>query len=71
MPVRHVRVLTDRPIRHSRSRRPRTVARGVALSLLGVLVFGASAAAAVALRMTSNMDHFSMDGLVAESTPTV
>lgn len=33
--------------------------------MLGVLAFGASGAAAFALRMTSNMDHISMDGLVA------
>jgi len=69
MPDRHRRQPRDLRPRHSRSVRTHGAARGFALVMLGVLAFGASGAAAFALRMTSNMDHFSMDGLVAAPPP--
>lgn len=57
--------------RHVRTFRGHAVARGVALSLTGLLAFGASAAASVAIRLSSNADRISMDGLVTAPSPPV
>ncbi|MGY4644596.1 LCP family protein [Cellulomonas sp. URHB0016] len=69
MPDGHRRPRRHAPPRHALTHSTHRVARGVALSLAGVLVFGVSAAVAVTLRMTSNMDHFDMDGLVTAASP--
>ena len=71
MTSRHAAVQRPRAARHSRRLRTHGIARGIALGLAAVVVFGASGVAAVAAKLNGNMDKVDVSALVNPMpTPT-
>lgn len=71
MNTRHAAPRRLRAPRHARNLHTHGVLRVLALCVTSVVVFGAAGAAAVATRMTSNVDGIDLEGLVdAAPTPT-
>lgn len=61
---RHVAPARPRAVRHGRPRRSHAVMRGVALGVVAVLCFGASGAAALYVRLNSNINTIDASDLI-------
>ncbi|WP_431837350.1 LCP family protein [Cellulomonas sp. Y8] len=64
MTSRHAAPARPRVVRHGRPRRSHTVLRGIALTVVGVLCFGTSGAAALYVQLNSNIDTIDASDLI-------
>lgn len=62
---RHAAPARPRAVRHGRPRRSHAALRGVALATVAVLCFGASGAAALYVRLNSNIETIDASGLIS------